>query len=202
VRRDTVSITPLWEFTPTELCGFFRPDPFERAVTLTSIPFGTPKQPLEGTPYIYQYGVSETSIAVDITPLCKALPDLPRTGSGDRRSGIILYDRNLIIGCYLIPGYHTRGLHELVIHKNYHRQGLASRMVEQWFRQVPGVKSTIPQAMNTLAVRVFLKAHENIIKWALSNGKKVPNRVLKAVSEGSEKKAVLRRLEVIESTAH
>jgi len=170
-----------WTLTPRELYACFvlrRAVP--NVVSLPTVPFKGPKRPLEGTPYTYQLGVSDTSKAVSIFPIHDRCPEIPLTG--DNRAGVIVFDGALIIGSYVIPGNMTRHWHEIIVRDGYRRQGLATRLVEQWFRETPRVLDISTQHINIMAVGTFLKAHTNLVRWAISNGKDVPEKVRKAVA--------------------
>jgi hypothetical protein len=166
-------------------------------VALPTVPFKGIKRKLEGTPYLYQIGVSDTSVAVDIAPIYRAFPDLPL--SGDRRAGILVYDGNLIIGSYLTMGNLARDFRRIIIRDKYRKKGLATRMVEQWFREIPGATDIPRQPINIMAVKTFLKAHANTVNWAVANGKDVPQKVRDAVASGQEAQEILAGLPAVEN---
>lgn len=188
-----------WMVTPAELFACFVPThTADNALTVPTLGFpGGRKKPLSGTPYLYQLGVSDTSVAVDIKPVLAAFPDLPTTG--DSRSGVILYHGNIIIGAYTIPGQVTNNLRRIVVREGYQGQGLATRMVEQWFREIPGPLNMPRQPINVRAVKAFLTAHKNLVEWAVANGKPVPQKVRDAVASGAEAEGILKRLVPVEN---
>lgn len=188
-----------WMVTPAELFACFVPThTADNLLTLPpkGFPSGRKKQ-LHGTPYLYQIGVSATSVALDIKPVHEAFPDLPATG--DTRSGVIVYHGNLIIGSYVIPGHVTTNLRRIVVREGYRGQGLATRMVEQWFQEIPGPLNMPRQPINVRAVKAFLKAHKNVVNWAITNGKDVPQNVRDAVASGAQEAEILKRLQIVEA---
>ena len=186
-----------WTLTPKELYSCFKPiKSGESRVVLPVKPFKGPRRPLEGTSYSYQLGVSDTSAAVDIAPIYREHPNLPLTG--DRRAGILVYNGNLIIGAYLVMGNVARDSRRIIVREKYRGQDLAARMIEQWFREVPGATEIPRQPINVMAVRAFLKAHTNAVNWAIAKGKDVPKKVRDAVASGKEAEEILKGLSAVE----
>lgn len=193
-----MAIVYRWTLTPKELYACFRPiNSAESRVALPTVSFKGPKRPLDGTPYTYQLGVSDTSAAVDIAPIRKAFPDVPL--SGDRRAGVIVYNGNIVIGSYLVMGAIARDARRIIVRESYRKKGIATRMVEQWFREVPGATDIPRQPINVMAVKTFLKAHANVVSWAAANGKDVPKKVKDAVASGQEAAEILKGLEAVEN---
>ena len=170
-----------WTLTPKELYACFVPVHSSMArAALATIPFKCPKRPLEGTPYTYQLGVSDTSVATDIAPIHKEYPGIPLTG--DRRAGVLIFKAHVIIASYVISGNIGPGVRQIIVHKDYRRQGLGTKLVEQWQKEVPGAIETTRQPVNIMACATFIKAHSNVVAWAAANGKNVPQEVLDAVA--------------------
>lgn len=187
-----------WMVTPAELFDCFAPThTSDNRVTLPTVgfPSGRKKQ-LHGTPYLYQLGISATSVAQDIKPVFQAMPELPVTG--DSRSGLIVYHGNLIIGAYIIPGQSSINLRQIVVREGYQGQGLAKRMLEQYMREIPGITKIPRQPINIRAVKSFLGAHKNLVEWAIANDKPVPQNVRDAVASGEQEAAILKRLQLVE----
>jgi GNAT superfamily N-acetyltransferase len=185
--------------TPKELFSHLIPvHREENEVILPTVSFKSIKRPLDGTPYMYQLGVSDTSKTIEIASVHKEFPDVPLTG--DRRSGIIVHHGHIIIASFIIPGKTTHNLHEIIVRESYRKQGLGVRMIEQWFREVP-LPTKIPrQTSNSMAVKTFLKAHENVVRWAIANGKDVPQKVIDAINEGKEKAEILAKVNLVENS--
>jgi hypothetical protein len=188
-----------WTITPNTLYGCFVPTQSQsNRVNLPHKGFDMKKKPLQGTPYTYQCGVGASSRAEDIIPVVKEHPEVPRTG--DSRSGIVVYHGTMIVGAYITPGNISRSLRQIVVKEGYRGQGLATRMIEQWFREVPGVLDIKPQPINIGAVKAFLNAHENVVNWAVASGKSVPQEVIDAVSAHTEYDDILAKLPPVEAT--
>jgi len=185
-----------WEMTPNELFGCFRPIPRGQDGPLARQPFAGPKRPLEGTPYTYQLGVSDTSVAKDIAPIHGECPHIPLTG--DTRAGVLIYDGDGIIASYIIPGNYKQVPRWIVVRDGYRKKGIATRMIEQWHREVPSVMDASRQPINVVAAKTFIKAHTNSVSWAISQGKPVPQRVKDAVAKGEEYQEILKNLTALE----
>jgi len=187
-----------WDLTPKELLSCLVPvNSQDRSrIQLPTVPFKLPKLSLIGTPYTYQLGVSDSSSLADVALIHKEIPSLPHTG--DRRTGIIVYNGSKIIGTYLIPGHYTRDYRLIYVHENYRNQGLGTRMLEQWYREVPRVMNLPPQLINIMAAKTSIKAHANVVRWAIAEGKDVPQRVQDAINNGAEVAEILARLDVFE----
>jgi len=162
--------------------------PFEGGVSnltdnIERVPFEMEKKLLEGTSYTYQCGISATSEASDIVLVREAYPDIPFTGSD--KSGILVFDGEEIIGSYIVPNGNV--MHSALVKDEHQKQGLGTRMVEQFMREVPVViDSTVQQAVNLAAAKTFFKAHANAVSWAVANNKDVPQEVVDAAASGEE----------------
>lgn len=188
-----------WELTPKEILSCLIPVQSATVhVTEPLTSFKLPKRSLVGTPYLYQLGVSDTSAAEDICIIHKEAPSIAVTG--DRRAGILVYHGNLIVASYIIPGTLTREPRRIIVREKYRKQGLGSRMIEQWYREVPGVLNVPKQPSHIIAVKTFLRAHENVVRWAIANGKNVPQKVKDAIASGKEKAEILAKLNAVENS--
>lgn len=187
-----------WTLTPKELLSCLVPvNSRDRSrISLPVASFKLPKLSLVGTSYTYQLGVSANSLSEDMKGILKEFPGIPVTG--DRRSGILIYQGSKIIGSYLIPGSYTKDFRLIYVHEGFRKQGLGTRMVEQWYREVPRAMSLSKQLVNVMAAKTFLKAHANVVRWAVAEGKDVPQRVQDAVNSGAEAAEILARLNVSE----
>jgi hypothetical protein len=189
-----------WAQTPKELFDCFAPvNSQEVRVVLPTTPFKLPKRPLAGTPYLYQLGMSDTSVAQDAILMHKECPSIPLTG--DRRTGILVYHGNLLIAAHIIPGNLNREPRQIIVREGYRKQGLGSRMVEQWYREVPGVLDVPKQPISIMAAKTFLKAHEMVVRWAITNGKDVSQKVKDAIANGKEKAEILAKLNLVENSS-
>jgi len=182
-----------WTLTPKELYACFRPVHSTTArAALATIPFACPKRPLEGTPYMYQCAVSDTSVASDIAPIHAEYPNIPL--SGDRRAGVIIYKGHFVIASYIISGNVGPGVRQIIVREEFRQQGLGTKLIEQWQKEVPGVVDTTQQPINFMACKTFIRAHSNVVTWAVAAGKPVPQNVRDAVAAGTEAQEIMAKL--------
>jgi len=85
--------------------------------------------------------------------------------------------------------------HATVVHPDYRGQGLANRMLFEWESRTKRVAVAIHRV--TLAsAKVLLRSHREIVERAVAEGKPVPERVIRAIKEGTETAAILRQAEL------
>jgi GNAT superfamily N-acetyltransferase len=173
-----------WEMTPREyMAGYtYIPEGIAAHLVLETKPFLCPRLPLEGTEYTYQLAIAESSPSPDIR-LKGQNQDLPR--SGDDRSGVLIFHGDRIIASTVFMAHHAT-----VVHPDYRGQGLAHRMLFEWESRTKRVAVAIHRI--TLATaKVLLRSHREVVERAAAEGKPVPERVIRAVAEGTEAAAIL-----------
>ncbi len=191
----TAPVIWTWEQTPEDWFRCIRPVKAQASINLEVQPFNLPKKVLNGTKFTYQLGLSSSSTSSEIKIRRTALPAIPVTG--DTRSGIIIFDGQKIVGSYIIPGNLDNSARQLVVDSAYRGMGIATRMLEQWFREVPSVPALSVQPVNIQAVKTFLKALHNTVNWAVSVNKPVSQEVKDAWNTGVQETAILSRLQVL-----
>lgn len=154
-------------------------------------PFPGGKRALPDTNYTYQIALSASAQSMNITARRAAVPGIP--ASGDSRSGVLVFNGDKIVGSYILPGDIDGSPHLLAVHANYRNMGLATRMMEQWLREVPSPK-LYRQPVNMAGVKTMLKAAHNTVDWAVANNKQVSQEVKDAWANGVEEKVILSRL--------
>jgi GNAT superfamily N-acetyltransferase len=189
-----------WELTPMELLAGFQPIRSKRTENLTSEvkPFkNTERKPLPGTDLLYQFAVSDCAVTQDITRIREAQPDLPV--SGDRRSGVLVYDQNKLVGSCVIQGNMYLQGYKMSVHPDYRRQGIAYRMLLEWCRETKRARELPKQGITLNSAKALLRVHKELIGWALQEGKEVPDRVVQAVEDGQEAERILARLQHVDA---
>jgi GNAT superfamily N-acetyltransferase len=192
-----ITLVDRWKLTPIELFSCFVPTAAREPdyVGETPDPFNCPKLPLDGTSYRYQLAVSSSTKNTEVMKIWLSRPNLPR--SADTRSGVVVHDGGTIIGAHIVLGHRPRAMRTTWVHKDYRSQGLATRMIEQWYRETPGVAGIGIQSINLNAAKAFLSAHENLVTWAQGQGLSVPKRVNAAITAGTERAQILQKFEAI-----
>lgn len=187
-----------WELTPRELFNgfhFIKSGP-ARGLPVEVLPFKCVKQPLDGTPYEFQFAVSDTSVNPEIKFAREAGPGLPL--SGDRRSGVLVFDGSEIIGSLIIPGNLVTHGYRATVKPAHRQKGLAVRMIVEWIWATKRSLSIPKQGITLYAAKALLAAHKLCVARAVERGLPVPQRVLDAVSSGEEAAQVVRDAQVVE----
>lgn len=184
-----------WQQTPAELFAhsLFRGASGAKVHGETK-PFTSKPRALEGTELFFQLGISRTAKGPDIEPIQKEAPHLP--DSGDYRSGVLLLDRfqRRAIGCFVADGRRDDNpMRTVFLDEDFRGRGLATKMVEMFLREIPGIKDHSRLIINFEATKVFLAAHVKAVEWAKASGKSVPVKVLAALGSGVEAKAILEK---------
>lgn len=187
-----------WELTPAELFAGFHPIKSEPAkgLPLEIKPFACEKKPLGTTGFLYQVAVSDRSVCGEIIKIRKAQAELPL--SGDRRSGIILFEQDYIIGALVIQGNLTNSGYKLFVHPDYRERGLAFMALVEWCWLTKRQRVLPRQGITLHSSRALLSAHRVVVERAQQSGKPVPARVLDAISSGEEARTILQEAERIE----
>jgi hypothetical protein len=188
-----------WELTPAELFAGFHFMQSEPAQSLhpEGRPFQGPKHPLAETPYTYQLALSDRSVAQEVIDLRRVQPDLPL--SGDRRSGVLVFDGAAIVGSLVIPGNISTQGYKMFVRPDLRQQGLAFRMLVEWCTQTKRYRVLPKQGITVVSARALLAAHKVVVQRAVQAGKPVPPRVLEALAQGTEAQRVLAEATRIEA---
>lgn len=190
-----------WELTPAELFAGFK---FIKAgkvrLRLETAPFRAevPSTPLPGTELRYQLALGTKSIAAEVKGICDAQPELPRTP--ERRSGVLVWSGDRIIGSLVIDGLRFNGGYEMFVAPEYREQKIGYRMLLEWcdatvrpLREVPRQGITLP------STKALLSVHRSIVDRALAAGKPVPIHVRTALASGVEAAQILESAERAEA---
>jgi GNAT superfamily N-acetyltransferase len=174
-----------WEMTPAEyMAGYeYITEALGRSSKLETTPFECPRLPLEGTPYTYQIAVSDRSPSIDIRAIARHHPELPR--SGDDRSGVLVLDGDRVIASVMFMKDHP-----MCVHPDYRLQGLASRMFVEWDSRTKRLWVS-PHRITLASAKVLLRSHRKVVERAVEEGKPVPERVIRAIHEGTEAAEIL-----------
>lgn len=190
---------PRWEITPAVLAGkWIGVHIGDNHSPLFTQPFDTALKPLEGTPYSYQIAVSTTSAEVEtrfIREDCQAF-----LTSSTKHSGILAFDGDRIIASYLMPGNRSEVEHLLAVHPAYRGKNLAARIIEQWFRETPGVVGIPNQPIHIVAAKAFCKAHRDVTRWAQETGRPIPPEVVEAFRTGEQQRKLLADIERVQNS--
>jgi hypothetical protein len=194
-----------WLLTPRELFEgfhFIKSGPASR-ISLEVLPFACERHPLVGTPYEYQLALSDSSVSEDIKFARAASPELPL--SGDRRSGVLVFDGPKIVGSLVIPGNLATHGYKIVVKpapddeaRGYRREGLAVRMITEWCWDTKRPRVIPNQGITLYAAKALIAAHRVCVARAVERGLPVPQRVLDAVASGDEAAQVVRDAQVVE----
>lgn len=187
------------DLTPRELFAGFRfiKSGPARALSVEVLPFTCPKKPLEGTTFQFQLAISDRSVAENIQAIRKGQPELPR--SGDRRSGVIVFDGNRIIGSLIVPGNLSTQGYKMTVVPEHRQNGLAHKMLVEWCWSTKRVRVLPHQGITVNATKALLSAHKAIVERALSLGMPVSDRVRTAVQSGIEAQEIIKEAMLIES---
>ena len=175
-----------WELTPHELFAHSTFIPTEKAsmLTLETRPFTCAKKPLEGTAFSYQLAVAERSRSLYLREVRRLHPELPV--SGDERSGVIVFDGDLLIAAVIRPGLNMRHGGRTFVLPKYRRLGLGTRISVELQHHIPFSPAADNTSYTPHSTRSTLNAHKVVVLRAVQEGKPVPSRVLEAVTAGDE----------------
>lgn len=173
-----------WELTPREILSSFRfiQSSSTKDMGLEVMPFRCAKRPLEGTPYTYQLAVSDRSVCHEIKIVRAAQPEMPT--SGDRRSGVIVFQGDTIVGALIIKGQMVSQGYSLFVRPDLRQQGLAFRMLVEWLDQTKRPFGLPEQRITLHSAKACLAAHRVIVERAVAAGLPVPERVLAGIQNG------------------
>ena len=195
-----------WELTPLQAFEGFTFYPYPKAEPLNSAeynlgpPWATPKQPMEGTAFMYQIAVSDCALNFDINSVRRAQPELEV--SGDERSGVQLFVGNDIIASLILHGHRYKSYYHLMVRKDKRGQQLGQRMLQCWHQKTKRALVFAPQILNPAGARSSLAAQIAICRWAAANGKDVPPAVLDELRTGEQEAYMLSKLEDVINTGN
>jgi GNAT superfamily N-acetyltransferase len=196
VWRWEVGIWDLWK-------GFkFWTPPSLKPLPQEVMPFMVcPRTPLEGYDGLeFQLGVSDRSCTKEVRELREAQPDLPTTGPRDTRSGVMVLAGDLIVASYTMEGKRYLQDYRIVVHDDYKRKGLATRMLLEWYKVTKVPSSYSRQRMNVHAVPTFLSGAHATYTWAVEQGKDVPDHILREMETKEETTRILELLDEVKTT--
>ena len=156
---------------------YLYPDLPRRQIPRLPKPFTSDRQPLEGTSYTCQIGISFSTRNpnfVEWRQRC-VIQD-----SGDERSGVVIFDGDTVIGGYTAKGNQPRPPWFIGIHPDYQNQSLATTAIREWFKAAPLIHLVTWPASET-AVQAFVTAHKQYVEWEIEKGTTVPQRVIDSV---------------------
>jgi hypothetical protein len=188
-----------WELTPKELFAgfrFIRSEPTQ-SFTTEVLPFACPKQVLPGTDLHYQLALSDQSVCEEVQLLRRAQPDLSL--SGDRRSGVILFQGQTLIGALVIQGNMVNQGYKLFVRPTHRQTGLASKLLVEWCWHTRRQRVLPSQGITLHSAKALLAAHRVVVERATQAGLGVPDRVLEAIERGDETSQIIARATVIEN---
>lgn len=170
-------------------------DAHHATLRLEDVPFANvPKLPWFGDNRLsYQLALSDCALNHEVIALREAYPTVPRSGDRDKRSGIIVFDGNRIIGSFILTGHSpTVPYIRLVVAPEWGSQGIATRMLVEWgsrfVRQVDSERAS-PIVITTRTAHILLAAHAEIVA---ADPDIVPPEVLAAVVKGDEARSILK----------
>lgn len=187
-----------WELTPAELFAGFHPIKSEPAkgLPLEVRPFSCEKKPLDIPGFYYQVALSEKSVAEEVIRLRDAQPELPL--SGDRRSGVILFDGDAIVGALVIQGNLVNQGYKLFVHPKYRKRGLGLQVLVEWCWLTKRQRVLPRQGITLASTKALLSAHKTVVERALEQRRAVPERVLSAIASGEDADRIIREATRIE----
>jgi GNAT superfamily N-acetyltransferase len=146
-------------------------------------PFACDVQPLPGSALQYQLALSHSAKSKEARALRIEHPELP--DSGDDRCGVLVLDANKrIVGAYLALG--VSWTQALIVHPEHRGTGLARAMFIAWCKQTKLPMTHAKQVMNYGSLRSFLSAHRALVRWAIEEGKDVPEHVVRSIALGAK----------------
>jgi len=167
-----------WELSPLQIklgqtYGPTRPNLRVREST----PFKGDKLPLPGAPGLtYQFGVGDGSVAVEIVELLQVMPDLERTG--DRRSGVLVFDGERLVGNWTVSGKRTHPQRALYVDPEYRGRNLGPLMILEWSKRTKRPRKLHAFYINPGSAKALLRCDMALYDWAEAEGKAIPDRAL------------------------
>lgn len=89
-----------------------------------------------------------------------------------------------------------------MVHEAYRGQQLGSRVIMEWHKHTKRPVVLAPITLNPAAGRATLKAHLDICRWALEQGKEVAEPMLQELKDGTEAQWVSDMISEVERTGH
>jgi hypothetical protein len=191
-----------WELTPREaLGGYIIRVPPQRPLLRETKPFALPYESVEGTGLRLQWGVSSRSLCLDVKAIREFAPQLPDSAAdGDRRSGILFFDGDTLVGYYVILGFSLSSDHRVWIHEDYRGSDLGQRVLLEWQKRVPRCQTKDPQKLNPGGAKTFLRVRSKLYRWAIDQGYDVPDKVRRELDTGAEAAAIDAKIALVLET--
>lgn len=188
-----------WELSPYEAFRghtFWSP-PAVVGIEVEAAPFRAGERSgLNGLTLLF--GVSDATCTIDVQGMRAAQPDLPI--SGDRRSGVMFVDGGVPVASYIVGGARTQELHRIAVRHDYRGRGLAKGLILEWYKRTKRPRDLSAQLLNVLGARAFLAGQREVYAWAVSQGRQVPERVLREMETHEEEARMLDVIERVERT--
>ena len=145
-----------------------------------------------------QLAVSDRSSSRDVQATRAEHPELPV--SGDRRSGVIIFDGERIAANFISDGNLYDHAYRTVVAPEYRGRGLAQRAVLEWYKRVRRPRVVSKQRLNVAGAKVFLAVQSSVYAWALQHGKAVPDKVLRELETRAETLQLKEAMARVQST--
>lgn len=196
----TLRLKWVWELTPSQI---FQKNRFVKSSGTQHLfqelrGFSSPRNLLTGTDYTYQVALSRVGRTEESMELAAMHPNIP--DSGDYRSGVLVFHDGEIIGSLILSGVNAKQPFKMVVSPEYRQQGLAERMLVEWWSHVKHTYRTeADQAMTLASVKVLLGAYETVVNKAVAEGRPVSIQVQQALANGVEAAQVLQTAQAAEN---
>lgn len=164
------------EFTPNNV--ILENQPFK--------PFSITENKLLFDNFTFQFGISDKSMSEDIKNIRKEQLDLPL--SGDKRSGIIAFDNEKIIGSLIIEGNSVKDSTKIAVLKEYRNKGISVALLTEWYWLTKRPVIMPSQGINIISAKTIINSYKNIIDRAKKENKDIPLNVLNSLESEENKK--------------
>ncbi len=182
-----------WELTPRELFedySFGKAEPASR-LHVEARPFKAIFRPLEDTVFQFQFGVSDQSLDEEVQAILRYQKKDGLPGTGDKRSGVIVFHDMKIVGSLVLPGNLTTTGYRLAVHPEYRQSGLAKKMLVEWCWKTKRMRGRPKRTITLHGAKALLSVHSSLVERAQTEGLSVPDRVLQALKSGKEAEAII-----------
>lgn len=199
-----------WNLTPLEALGGY-----EIRIPLVPAALVTERLPMVGLPYLpfgdglmFQYGVSSLSLAPDMIQVRCFTPGLPDPGEHrkERRSGILVFDGDQVVGYYIIDGMRSRPQpeHRVWVDPDYRgtKKGagqMGARILLEYQKWIPRCHA-VGQQLNPRGCETFLAVRPMLYQWAEAQGKRLSSKVRRELETGEEDSKIRRKIAQVRNT--
>jgi hypothetical protein len=200
-----------WEMTPLEIfqVKVVKPTPGgDGFLSMEVSPFKLPRLPLEGANGLtHQFGLSDCSLSEEVKLWKATHPEIPVTG--DRRSGIIVFDGDEIVASYIFEGRRTGIPLTMVVRKDYRGSKpkspkplpLSVILPLEFFKRVKRQARPEPQQTEIVqGARAYIRTLTALYEWAVRTGKSIPEKVQREIETKEETNYILGLLSEVERT--